>query len=691
VRELKNSTPLINILTRTSNRPNGFAQNRASIKEQTYKNIRHIVSVDDLESEKYVKKHTDDYILVNKSKLEKQDVTLNPNTGGLATHNLYFNELLKEVKDGWVMFLDDDDVLMDENSIQTIVDYIQDTDSLLMWQMTFPSQMFSVLPTKKLVGKKPVLGKIGSPCFLFHSKYISRLPKWDKWRCSDFRFVTALYDVIPVKVPIIKPLVDVRKIGKGKREDVSIVLPQPTFEETTTINKVTNDEVAIIFCNWDRRENIYRILKCLSVQTYKNFDIHVWNNNPSDKDYLSKFNNINVFNSKTNIGGIGRFYLGRMLNHKYDKMIFIDDDQTFDENFVLNMVNSYEPKTIKSRWGWKLTRRGYFDRKRVGGGDIANYVGTGGMVLDSSIFNHDEVFSIPQEYQFIEDLWLSYVSNKVGFTNHGLNEVLIQHEDGKDQYRKIGNKKNEFFKYLLDELGWDITIPTQNKYDFIVAITSYNRYELLKNQLDKIIALGQNVKIIVSDDSSTDKRYLHLPKEYPDVSFVRTSRNNGKMGYWKTINLLFQKVKEYNAPMVIHLDDDFELSDDLFNDLEQYKSKEDFIIIYSPTNYDNVIKWRTKHHVDACFTIPMSFLKKINYTIDEIPSSRFKDNPNISSGVWKQITKKLVRLGYKTKFLGYSLCKHVGNEESLMNPGERSYRPLLTYKYKDEEIHIKKN
>jgi len=43
--------PLLNILTRTSNRPNAFELNKMTVRTQTYPNIRHIVCVDDELSE----------------------------------------------------------------------------------------------------------------------------------------------------------------------------------------------------------------------------------------------------------------------------------------------------------------------------------------------------------------------------------------------------------------------------------------------------------------------------------------------------------------------------------------------------------------------------------------------------------------------------------------------------------------
>ena len=41
---------------------------------------------------------------------------------GQAFYNLYCNQLLDRVEKGWIMFLDDDDLLIDKNSLQDIED-----------------------------------------------------------------------------------------------------------------------------------------------------------------------------------------------------------------------------------------------------------------------------------------------------------------------------------------------------------------------------------------------------------------------------------------------------------------------------------------------------------------------------------------------------------------------------------------
>ena len=111
----KSNQVIINILTRTSNRPFYFAECRNSIVNQSYKNIRHIVSVDDETSYKYVKENgllDRDIIQIERP----HRISLNH-----MPYNLYMNYLLQEVHQGWIMFLDDDDILFDTNSILTLV------------------------------------------------------------------------------------------------------------------------------------------------------------------------------------------------------------------------------------------------------------------------------------------------------------------------------------------------------------------------------------------------------------------------------------------------------------------------------------------------------------------------------------------------------------------------------------------
>lgn len=182
---------LINILTRTSNRPNYFINCFNNVKNQTYKNINHIISVDNDESEKYVKTQTDNYIKLN--------IPINPNppiiTGRrYAPYNSYLNDLRNQVKDGWVLYLDDDDIFMSNSSLQKIVNHIDNDDQLLMWRVKFPNR---IIPEDEYFNnKKVVLNHFSGIGFMYHSKY-DKYSKWEVYSGGDYFFVDNLLKVIP--------------------------------------------------------------------------------------------------------------------------------------------------------------------------------------------------------------------------------------------------------------------------------------------------------------------------------------------------------------------------------------------------------------------------------------------------------------------------------------------------------------
>ncbi|WNH09630.1 hypothetical protein [Thalassobellus suaedae] len=141
-----------------------------------------------------------------------------------SPHNLYCNELLNEVNEvneGWIMFLDDDDMLAHKNVLIEIAHQIKklNEDTLLIWQMRFPDGR--TLPSLGLLRKKQIkLHHIGSPCFMFHSKYKTHVT-WDSWKCADYRFVKQLSEEIPHMKCIGKTYVLLNNMGdSGNRNDI---------------------------------------------------------------------------------------------------------------------------------------------------------------------------------------------------------------------------------------------------------------------------------------------------------------------------------------------------------------------------------------------------------------------------------------------------------------------------------------
>ena len=211
----------INILTRTSNRPIGFDKCAKSVSNQTYDYINHIVCYDNDDDLSYLNNHDGELVKIDRLEVIRKDTLPNPNNANFwpSPHNLYCNELLDSVKDGWIMFLDDDDMLMNDTVIEEIVSNIVDEDTILIWQMRYPTG--NMLPDSQSFRNKQIrLGGIGSPCFLFHSKW-KDMARWDGYKCGDFRFLKVIYDKIPNSKWIEKPFIQLNNAGgHGKRKDI---------------------------------------------------------------------------------------------------------------------------------------------------------------------------------------------------------------------------------------------------------------------------------------------------------------------------------------------------------------------------------------------------------------------------------------------------------------------------------------
>ncbi|MDC8006284.1 glycosyltransferase [Aureisphaera galaxeae] len=215
--------PVINILTRTSNRPNGFKICRESIENQTYTNIRHIVSYDDSVDLEYLREYA------NIDLVKVQPITDPPQNAGergkfkFAPYNLYCNELMEYVREGWIIFLDDDDRFIDEHAVQHIVNQINEAskNTLLLWQMRYPDG--ALIPSNDLMDAEQIkLANIGAPCFTFHSKHKDKA-RWDCWKAGDFFFLKQLFQKIKKKKWIKEPYIQLNNTGNfGQREDISI-------------------------------------------------------------------------------------------------------------------------------------------------------------------------------------------------------------------------------------------------------------------------------------------------------------------------------------------------------------------------------------------------------------------------------------------------------------------------------------
>jgi len=216
--------------------------------------------------------------------------------------------------------------------------------------------------------------------------------------------------------------------------------------------------VTVIMCVYKRVERLPETIRLLEQQTNKNFRFIIWNNSGIEISPQSNSLNMLVHNSEKNIGGIGRFYAVKTYCGKFEKIIFIDDDQIFNNTLIADFIKIYEVNKIKSWHSFIIIdENNYFNRKKISKcGVKCNYCGTGGMILNSSIFFDEGLYQIPNEYIFIEDLWLSFYA----ITIHG---YVLEHAsvniqiiiDEHDQYKLLIDKKTKFLKYLIEK-KWNI-------------------------------------------------------------------------------------------------------------------------------------------------------------------------------------------------------------------------------------------
>jgi glycosyltransferase involved in cell wall biosynthesis len=333
--------PLINILTRTSGRPLGFKRCHESVKNQTYKNVRHIVSIDNLQDEEYVKECGVDYFLMDKDAIYKEADIPDPKTGPRFIYNLYLNKLIEKVNDGWIIILDDDDYLADNNVLQKVANIAKSNTDMLLWQMKYPNG--GLLPSLQELGKPPRLARISSQCFAVHSG-VAKTIKWDGWKCGDFRFIQKVWAKTVDKRVIKEPLICLGGIGLGQRNDVNVSanILNKVYNNTSEINGKTisnllkgnntnnssskkyvyldiitpktvfneSEKVLLVMTNYNRENYIISSIKSVLDQTHKDILLHIIDDNSTDnsinivKEYIESNNiqNIRLTKSFDNLG-----------------------------------------------------------------------------------------------------------------------------------------------------------------------------------------------------------------------------------------------------------------------------------------------------------------------------------------------------------------------------------------------------
>lgn len=185
--------PTVNILIRTCQRPNFFKSCIDSIESQDYKNINIIIGKEksDTETLKYLIKYKHRLVTYDTIKDEPKRPKISNDYGVYFPFNHYLDEMNKTVDNGWIMYLDDDDMLLNPNAISNIVSNITSDNDVIFWRCEFGNK---TIPSDLNYGKRPVCCDVSGIGFIFHSKFVKQI-EWGYWKRGDFRVANKLYKI----------------------------------------------------------------------------------------------------------------------------------------------------------------------------------------------------------------------------------------------------------------------------------------------------------------------------------------------------------------------------------------------------------------------------------------------------------------------------------------------------------------
>lgn len=177
------SASLINILIRTSNRPELFARCRESIRSQTYRHRNIIIGYDNTQALKYIPAGTQTFPMVADFQYP-------------FYYDRYCNKLAHAANIGWILFLDDDDFLHTPTVLEELSEHFTGDHGAIICQFLrngMPKPNHSYI-------KKGVVrdGHIGLPSLILRAEHGDKL-YLDGYKSGDYRAILKISQEIKTK------------------------------------------------------------------------------------------------------------------------------------------------------------------------------------------------------------------------------------------------------------------------------------------------------------------------------------------------------------------------------------------------------------------------------------------------------------------------------------------------------------
>ena len=459
---------------------------------------------------------------------------------------------------------------------------------------------------------------------------------------------------------------------------------------TKTISKsMTSDTVYIVTRTHGRPKAFDRCHRSIINQRHKQIKHIVIVDDPSKAEYVKQYDCITytidsnelkrLRNNEVKIDSSKNFDKRRFEYNLYFNtlqedlrlgwyMVLDDDDYLADENVIVNLL-----KNIPDYNHFAISQMQFDGAKNTVPHSLNQTTYRYGQIGSPCLFFHST--------QFRGRSWDGWKGGDYRFylsLNTDFSAVQIQQITSKIG-GVGGGRKQDVTNLTIPEFILNSNSSKQNKY--LIAVSSFNRFEMVKGIYDALNCY-ENVEFAILNDKSTKGNYAWF-KDKPKVTYLENEVNYGKKRYWASMNKLFNVFKNNNCNYLVQMDDDFYTHKDFIKllDLEVSKFKGDVIVKYIHDASKGEYRWGSKYWIDGGACYPRDFMQKINYQIDPIPMSRWQADPKLSSGVWSQVSKKIIDLNYITYETEFSLVKHLGTEESMMNPEIRKKNKLETLNF----------
>lgn len=391
---------------------------------------------------------------------------------------------------------------------------------------------------------------------------------------------------------------------------------------------------------------------------------------------LEKVKSLNLNGSYIDVGaniGNHSIFFSKFCNSK--KVISIELDEKIYNVLNENVKNLNNVTTINVGVGekFKKVKISDIDKTNVG---MTKIVGDDGDIVVDTLDNL---------LKDIEDISLIKIDVE-GYEKNvllGAKDVITKHSPVIIAELRDGREFDEFSD-IMSEMGYETdkinyaSTPTyffhkkKDIYDFVYIIPTYNRFDKIKNLILDILSKNSNTLIIILNDGSTDLQYKTLHTLSNKIIYLENDKNNGKDGFWITVNTLMDEMSKYKFKYGVMMGDDFTLIDEYQEKLESYINEDHLIRLFTQQQIGET-NWGFKNWIDGAFCAPRSFFEKINFELFPIKHR----GKIMSSGVGHQMSERLTKLGLVVKNYG-SLIDHIGNEDSKMHPKLRQQQPLVT-------------